>query len=71
MIYVKIFETWYDFTNFKDHPGSYEVLKAYRLKDATNAYLKFKGHNFERIKVEYIIKNEKLIKELEGVCRIM
>jgi cytochrome b involved in lipid metabolism len=69
MIYVKIFETWYDFTNFKDHPGSYEVLKAYHLKDATNAYLKV--IIFERIKNEYKIKNEKLIKELEGDCSIM
>jgi len=71
MIYVKIYDSWYDFTNFKDHPGSYELLKAYHLKDTTKAYLKFKGHDIKRIKDEYKIKDEKIIKKLEGYCNIM
>ena len=37
-IYVKIDSSWFDFTNFKDHPGGNQILKSYHCKDATHKF---------------------------------
>lgn len=72
-MYIKLYDNWYDFTNYKEHPGGYELLKAYDRKDATILYNKYKSHNIKNIKDEYKIKDEKLLKKLDSElpCIIM
>jgi cytochrome b involved in lipid metabolism len=43
-IYVKIDNTWFDLTNYTDHPGGTQIFKKYHLKDATKIFNKVKGH---------------------------
>lgn len=59
-IYVKIDSSWFDFTNFKDHPGGNQILKSYHCKDATHAFNEIKGYynGYVVSKLEeYIITN--------------
>ena len=46
-IYVCIDDHWFDLTNFKDHPGGYEMLRKYHMKDATDEFNDIKGHSDE------------------------
>ena len=43
-IYIKIDNHWFDLTNYKDHPGGYNILKKYHLKNATEAFDNIRDH---------------------------
>ena len=43
-IYIQIDKSWFDLTDYTDHPGGTQIFKEYHLKDATNLFNKIKGH---------------------------
>ncbi len=44
-IYIKIDNTWFDVTNYNNHPGGKQILKKFHLKDSTEAFNLTKGHS--------------------------
>jgi len=43
-IHVKIDEHWFDLSSYNNHPGGYQILKKYHLKDATQDFNRIRGH---------------------------
>lgn len=43
-IYIRIDNTWFDLSNYKNHPGGIKILRKYHLKDATEEFNNIKGH---------------------------
>ena len=63
-IYVKIDSTWFDFTDFKNHPGGNDILKEYHCKNATEVFNGVKGHfdgYVDSTMDTYVVKNLFLI----------
>lgn len=44
-LYIKLDSHWFDLTEYSTHPGGFEILKQYHLKDATDAFNAVKGHS--------------------------
>lgn len=66
-IYIKIDDHWFDLTNYKNHPGSYSLLKKYHLKDASEEFNRIKGHNdgyANNLLDEFLITDKELVKKL-------
>lgn len=67
MIYVKIDDHWFDLTNFTDHPGGYEMLRKYHMKDVTDIFNEVRGHSDEYcfgLMVKYEIKDENILNKI-------
>jgi cytochrome b involved in lipid metabolism len=70
-IYIKVDNHWFDLTNYKDHPGGYDILKKYHLKDATIDFNNVRGHcdsYVEQKLGELEIKDNLLIVYLNLIC---
>jgi cytochrome b involved in lipid metabolism len=71
-IYIKIDDHWFDVTNYRDHPGSYSILKKYHLKDASEEFNRVKGHSdgyANGLLDEFLIKDKELVKKIEMLCK--
>jgi len=63
-IYIQIDKSWFDLTDYTDHPGGTQIFKKYHLKDATEAFNKIKGHGdslvfnkLEELEIKNILLN--------------
>lgn len=65
-IIISIDNYWFDVSEYASkHPGGYEILKKYHLKDATKAFNEIRGHADSLHMLEsFEIKNKKLVEHL-------
>lgn len=72
-IYVRIDETWFDLTNYRNHPGGSSILRKYHMKDATKAFNEIKGHSdsfVDQTLDDYRISDRKLISYLQSITSV-